>query len=106
MGSAAIIEVQNVKENLAYADARALDLLTFIVSAIVDQPHAVRITPSLMEDGCTFTITAHSNDVGRLMCRHGLTANAMRVVMAGVGMKSRKRYAVVVADAVVLTTRT
>ena len=39
-----------------------------------------------------FELRVHANDLGKVIGRQGRTAQAIRMILTGVGMKLRKRF--------------
>ena len=74
------------------------DVLSLIVCAIVDQPDAVTITSTWGDSSATLILCVHSEDLAKVIGRHGHTIRAIRVVMSGVGMKRRRRLKVLLED--------
>jgi predicted RNA-binding protein YlqC (UPF0109 family) len=68
------------------------DLITEIVQALVDKPEEV----SVNEIGGTHTtvleVRVAKTDIGKIIGKHGRTAQAIRTVLGAAAGKSRKRY--------------
>lgn len=75
-------------------DSTAFDVLSKIVSSLVDLVEAVRIVPTPQLDGVCFAVAADGQDIGKLIGKQGRTARALRVILSAVGMKMRRRYSV------------
>jgi predicted RNA-binding protein YlqC (UPF0109 family) len=73
-------------------------VLSLIIRAIVDQPDEVTITSTWGESSATLILCVHSEDLAKVIGRHGHTIRAIRVVMSGVGMKHRRRLKVILED--------
>ena len=79
-------------------DSSAYGVLSQIVSALVDQAEAVRIIPAPQPEGVSFSITVDGQDTGKLIGKQGRTAKALRIILSAVGMKTRRRYTVDIAQ--------
>jgi len=67
------------------------ELISFIVSKLVDQPDAVEVTER--EDGDTIIIELRvaKEDLGKVIGKQGRTAKAMRAVLSAAAGKLEKR---------------
>ena len=45
-----------------------------------------------------FELRVHKSDLGKVIGRQGRTANAIRTILTGVGMKLRKRFTLEVLE--------
>jgi predicted RNA-binding protein YlqC (UPF0109 family) len=62
------------------ASAGNIELIEFIVKAIVDEPEVVKVTEG--DDGCLLELETAEADRGRVIGRQGRVAKAMRAVLA------------------------
>lgn len=68
------------------------ELLEAIAKALVDDPDQVPVCAIEGEQITVFELRVHKSDLGKVIGRQGRTANAIRTILNGVGMKLRKRF--------------
>lgn len=73
-------------------------LLQKIVSTLVDRPEFLSVKTSATEDGATFTIDMHPDDIGKLIGKQGRNAKSIRTLLGAAGMNLRWRYTVVITE--------
>lgn len=66
--------------------------LIFIVSALVDNPNAVRVDRSIDEKGVLLELTVDPSDLGRVIGKNGMTAQSIRSLLRALGMRNDARY--------------
>ena len=73
-------------------------LANHIVSSLVDSPEKVKI--ELVEDNhsTTVRITVASEDMGKIIGKRGVIANAIRTVMKACGARNHKKVYVEIGD--------
>jgi len=64
------------------------ELLTIMVTSIVDEESAVVVTESNSEKGLLFEIRVGKDDVGKVIGKQGRIANAIRTVAKAAGAKA------------------
>ncbi len=64
-------------------------LMNYIVSELVETKESIRITYDLIDDTVTFKVSVAPGEMGRVIGKNGLTANAIRGVMQAAGVKDR-----------------
>ena len=64
-------------------------LMNYIVSELVETKESIRITYDLIDDTVTFKVSVAPGEMGRVIGKNGLTANAIRGVMQTAGVKDR-----------------
>ena len=68
-------------------------LLTTIVSAIVAEKEAVRVTNAAGSGGeIIFRVVVAAKDRGKVIGKQGRTARSLRVVLSAIGKKSGQNY--------------
>ena len=77
-------------------DALAFTLLSTTTSARADHPELVVIKTEPTEDCTRFIAEVHPTDVQRLIGRHGSNANSVRTILAAIGWKEERRYALAI----------
>ena len=71
------------------------DVLTDMAKAIVEQPDSVSVTETESEDGeVTLTLSVASDDMGKVIGRHGRIAKALRTVMKAAATAVNKKVTV------------
>ena len=75
-----------------------VDLVTYIVSQLVDDKSAVSVTTDNGDEVETVTINVAEKDVGKVIGKQGKIAMAIRTLAKAVGMKQGKRYNIEIAD--------
>ncbi len=65
-----------------------------IVRAIVDQPEVVRVQVLEGSQAVVLELTVSASDVGKVIGKRGIHADAIRRIIHAVGGKHRRRYLV------------
>ena len=68
------------------------ELVEAIAKALVDNPDQVQVRAVEGEQVTVFELRVAPSDLGKVIGRQGRTAKAIRTILAGVGMKLRKRF--------------
>ena len=68
------------------------DLLIRIAQALVDDPEQVRVTEIEATQTSVLELRVAKSDMGKIIGKHGRTANAIRVVLMAASGKTRRRY--------------
>ena len=64
----------------------------YIVKTLVSNPDKVAIERKIDEKGVLLSLTVDPSDVGRVIGRRGVTAQAIRVLLRALGSKQDARY--------------
>ncbi|SJZ42767.1 hypothetical protein SAMN02745174_00463 [Cetobacterium ceti] len=64
-------------------------LLSYVIEQLVDKHEDIRITYDLIDDTVTFKVNVAQGEMGKVIGKNGLTANAIRGVMQAAGVKDR-----------------
>ncbi len=64
-------------------------LLHYIVSQMVKTETDIRISYELLDDTITFKVSVADGELGKVIGKNGLTANAIRGVMQAAGVKDK-----------------
>ncbi|ADO83105.1 MULTISPECIES: KH domain-containing protein [Ilyobacter] len=64
-------------------------LLYYVVSQMVKTETDIRITYELLDDTVTFRVSVADGELGKVIGKNGLTANAIRGVMQAAGVKDK-----------------
>lgn len=68
------------------------DLITSIATALVDYPNEVKVDELKGSQSTILELHVAKADVGKVIGKHGNTANAIRALLAGISAKNRKNY--------------
>jgi hypothetical protein len=66
-------------------------LLRYIAESLVEQPEKLRIEEAEEEGTQVFTLLLAQEDLGRIIGRHGKTAEALRTLLTAVGRRGDRR---------------
>ena len=75
-----------------------LELVTYIVTELVDDKSAVNITSAENDGVETITIRVAEEDIGKVIGKYGRIAKALRTVLSASSSKSGKRYSLEIMD--------
>ena len=78
--------------HLQPADAQIRDTLLAIVRSLVDEPDRVVLLHVAEGNQVAFQIRTTPDDAGKVIGRKGRTAQAIRVILTGSGMKNGRIY--------------
>lgn len=68
---------------------RLENLLKYILKGLVDQSDLIKISYDLIDDTVIFKVNVAKGEMGRVIGKNGLTANAIRGVMQAAGVKDK-----------------
>jgi predicted RNA-binding protein YlqC (UPF0109 family) len=68
------------------------ELVELIVQALVDHPEAVRCSEVRGTHSCVIEIEVDPEDVGKVIGRRGIHADALRRLVSAIGGKHKTRY--------------
>ena len=74
------------------------ELLIRIAKELVDDPEQVQVTEIETTHTTVLELRVAKGDVGKIIGKHGKTANAIRVVLNAASGKARKRYMLEIVD--------
>ncbi len=74
------------------------EFITFIAKHLVDNPEQVILDQEEKDGKVIFKLQVAQADVGKVMGRKGITAQAMRTLLAAVAAKEGKRAILEIAD--------
>ncbi len=69
-------------------------LVEYLVQAIVDEPEAVQVTPVERGGMTVYQIEVAQSDLGKVIGRHGRTADALRIAVGAAAKKRNTRATV------------
>ncbi len=67
------------------------DLITYIAKALVDNPEEVVVTEIDGEQTSVIELKVAKEDIGKIIGKHGRTAQAIRTILSAASMKIKKR---------------
>ena len=75
-----------------------LELVTYIVTELVDDKSAVNITSAENDGVETITIRVAEKDIGKVIGKQGKIAMSSRTLAKAVGIREGKRYNIEIED--------
>jgi len=66
-------------------------LIRYVADSLAESPEAVRIEKNEENGDLAFTLLVDSDDLGRMIGRHGKTAEALRTLLSAAGQRHEKR---------------
>lgn len=63
------------------------ELVEYLIKAIVDAPEAVQVTPVDQGQATIYEVSVAEEDLGRVIGRHGRTAEALRTIVKAAAKK-------------------
>jgi len=67
------------------------DLITVIAKALVDKPEDVVVTEIVGQQASVLELKVAKEDIGKIIGKHGRTAQAIRTILSAASTKIRKR---------------
>jgi predicted RNA-binding protein YlqC (UPF0109 family) len=67
------------------------DLVLVIARALVDDPEQVKVNVIESTNSLVLELSVSKGDIGKIIGKHGKTADALRIVLTAVGAKTRNR---------------
>lgn len=74
------------------------ELLTYIVRNLVNDPDSITITETVQDDSVVYELRVASEDMGRVIGRHGRIAKEIRTLMKATGNRENKKVSVEILD--------
>lgn len=75
-----------------------LELVTYIVTELVDDKSAVNVTSAENDGVETITIRVAEKDIGKVIGKQGKIAMSIRTLAKAVGIREGKRYNIEIED--------
>lgn len=66
--------------------------IEYIVKSVVNNPDDVVVERTIDEKGVLLTLTVNPEDLGRVIGKHGITAQSLRTLLRALGTKNDARY--------------
>jgi len=73
-------------------------LIELMARSLVDKPEDVAVAEVDGERTAIFELRVAASDIGKVVGKHGKTAQAMRTIMSAAGTKLDKRYVLEILD--------
>jgi predicted RNA-binding protein YlqC (UPF0109 family) len=73
-------------------------LIEMMAKSLVDNPSEVTVAEVDGERTAIFELRVASSDIGKVVGKHGNTAQAMRTILSGAGAKLHKRCVLEILD--------
>lgn len=70
----------------------------YVVKSVVSKPEAVKIDRRVDEKGVLLELTVDPEDIGRVIGKHGSTAQSLRTLLRALGTKNDARYNLKIID--------
>ena len=70
----------------------------YVVKELVDNPDQVSVTRTEDSRGVLLELTVAPEDLGRVIGRHGATAQSLRTLLRALGVKNGSRYNLKIVD--------
>jgi len=70
----------------------------YVVKSLVSNPDAVSIARSVDDKGVLLELTVDAEDLGRVIGKHGATAQSLRTLLRALGTKNDERYNLKIVD--------
>jgi predicted RNA-binding protein YlqC (UPF0109 family) len=70
----------------------------FVVKSLVSKPDAVRVERRIDEKGVLLELSVDPEDLGRVIGKHGATAQSLRTLLRALGTKNDARYNLKIID--------
>ena len=72
--------------------------IEYVVKQLVDNPDAVKVDRVVDEKGILLKLTVSPDDLGRVIGKHGATAQSLRNLLRALGTKNDDRYNLKIID--------
>ena len=73
-------------------------LLNYIIKELVETKDKVNVTYEVLDSNVTFKVSVAKGEMGKIIGKNGLTANAIRGVMQAAGVKDKLNVSVEFLD--------
>jgi uncharacterized protein len=74
------------------------ELVLVIARALVDDPEQVKVNMIESTNSLVIELSVSNRDMGKIIGKHGRTADALRIVLTAVGAKTRNRVILEVVE--------
>jgi len=73
-------------------------LVETVVKALVDRPEEVEVTEVMGAHSCVLELKVAQEDIGKVIGKRGVHAQALRTIICAVGGKKKKRYVLEIVE--------
>jgi predicted RNA-binding protein YlqC (UPF0109 family) len=70
----------------------------YVIKALVNHPEKVEVKRTIDEKGVLLELTVDPEDLGRVIGKHGITAQSIRTLLRALGTKNDARYNLKIVD--------
>jgi hypothetical protein len=74
------------------------ELVELIAKSLVDNPDKVQVSQLDGEQTSILELKVAPEDIGKVIGKHGRTAQAIRIILGAAGMKQKKRFNLEIID--------
>ncbi len=74
------------------------NFIAYIVKALVDHPERVQIAEIAGRTNIIIEVRCHAEDMGRIIGKNGKTISAMRMLLAGLAAKHKRKAVLEVVE--------
>ena len=74
------------------------ELVEMIAKSLVDNPDKVQVSQLDGEQTSILELKVAPDDIGKVIGKHGRTAQAIRIILGAAGMKLKKRFNLEIID--------
>jgi predicted RNA-binding protein YlqC (UPF0109 family) len=74
------------------------ELVELIAKSLVDDPDKVQVSQLDGEQTSILELKVAPDDIGKVIGKHGRTAQAIRIILGAAGMKLKKRFNLEIID--------
>ncbi|MFH1315572.1 MAG: KH domain-containing protein [Candidatus Uhrbacteria bacterium] len=71
---------------------KTVELVKHMVQAMVDHPDEVKVDEIMGQHSCVLELTVNQTDIGKVIGKRGVHAQALRTLIVAFGGKEKKRY--------------
>jgi predicted RNA-binding protein YlqC (UPF0109 family) len=86
------------KSNLRLKEVQVKELVELIAKSLVDNPDKVQVTQLEGQQTSILELKVAPEDIGKVIGKHGRTAQAIRIILGAAGMKLKKRFNLEIID--------
>lgn len=73
-------------------------LVAHLAQALVDHPESINVSVKESEESISITLKVASEDMGKIIGKHGRIANALRTVLKAAGAREHKKVYVEIVE--------
>jgi len=77
---------------------KIVELVKIMVQALVDFPDEVEVNEVMGQHSSVIEIKVHKDDIGKVIGKRGVHAQALRTIITAAGGKLKKRYVLEIVE--------